>query len=521
MTYHQEQRSHSEPLVKGALLPHVNSYAVAVDTESNTIVVNSRAPNGQVRLTLEINTDPTCEAQRDLLYNELSRIVAKEANPLLVFQEQYWDREYIDQVKIRIPELGSIPFKFDSKIPVLPSALSYVPLPSEIKDDTSSLKLAAGFMTALDRQNLDLNKTLTVFECDIGNLGATNEVLGPAFADTLFKKMKDIAEEAGIELFRQGGDEFSGLILGDSTASNHAKLKIFRDRYIQERDELLSTISEDDREKLHLACVMKQQLKKRKHLTEPLDMYLASTSLKVSTLIDWREKNINAKGASLDRAVALTQILGKTDHRLYEMKDSNKRVVHQEVDELTKPRRADIEAVRVIRNADKKAAELKSLIKVPQSIFERIALYLELVQVSATDPSLGHSILRANLLDAPVSHRGAIRDVIKQFMPDATVYKLDVGSFGKINDAVGAQRADLFLRNALQVALHDTPCILTRVGGGAFLLTLPEGTLDKNQQTSLLKAIQTSIDDDIVSALRGFERRKEVTSTVTLEDFSH
>jgi GGDEF domain-containing protein len=483
--------------------------------------VSSRAPDGRARVTLEIQTDPTSQEQLEELFNDLVRIVEIDANPLLVFQQQYWDRNYIDQVRVRIPELDSIPLKFDSNILIMPSALSHVPSPSALEDETSSLKLGAGFVTVLDSKHLDLNKTMTVFECDIGNLGATNEVLGPQFADALFAKMKNIAEESGVELFRQGGDEFSGLIIGDSTAANQAKLKTFRDRYLKERDNLLSEVLEVDREKLHLACVMKQQLKKRTHLTEPLDMYLASTSLKVSTLIAWREKHTNKKGVAPDRAVALTQILGKTDDRLYKMKDSSARVDHQEVATLTPPRRADIESVRVIRKADKKAAELKQLIRNSSlSIFERIALYLDLVQVSATDTSLGYSVLRANRLDAPISHRGTIRDVIKQFMPHATVYKLDVGSFGKINDAVGAQRADSFLRNALQVALADTPCILTRVGGGAFLLTLPEGTLDKNQQNSLLKAIQTSIDDDIAVALRGFEGRQHVTSIVTLEDLA-
>lgn len=457
----------------------------SVHAEDNVVTI-AKFDSGEESLAVEFSTESKSMAL--FLKNALSG----QDNPMLMAQEQFWDHPSVTGVKIILPGVGEIQYTFDGKAPILPEAPGLVPIPSKLVSEVTGLPLAAGFVRSLDGVDLDPESVLTVFEIDVGNLGLTNDKHGPAFTDNgLLSKLKALASQiSGMDICQPGGDEFSGYKIGNSAAENQRKIELFRELYLEKRDELLSHLTPEQRKELEIGAEEKRIKKNRKHATAALDMYLATASIEVNKILPLLEV--------VDRGVILVQMLGKVDDRIYGMKDSTSRINHQVLEEISHPRSADVEAVEHVRSIDSRAKDKIDYLKnEKQSFFERVAAYVELVRICAEDAALDHGILRGNRLDTPVSLRGTIRDTIKQFMPEATLYEIDFKKFGQINDLAKSRRADAMLLRALKNVHLDKSFLLERVSGGQFLLILPAGNLDDRECQSVRESIARIFDMDV------------------------
>ena len=379
-------------------------------------------------------------------------------------------------IKTKYGELNYQAALKDQRIP-LRSADLY--LPSEMRDPLTGLPMLAGFLRSFTPAELRSSAgVLTVAEFDIGNLGAVNEVCGTDLPNELFKKMKSIATSVhtDLKIARTGGDEFALTIIGASAEANEAVLQAFRKEYLKERDALFAELSEDKQSELTAVCEKKRIAKGRQHTTEPLDGYLSSITidcLTASIYVDSYELNEIGVG------VVLSQLLGRADSGLYGLKGSLDREFFKELMILSPPRLAETEQVTSIFETDRRSAAVLSTIDSGSlSNLEKITAALECILTAAEDTvvqpndsntnSQGVQIFRGNRLDSQHETGITAADLLAKVAPTGGVYALNFEKFGKINDWLGASRADLLLHKTLKYLQYEL--LGTRLSGSSYVV---------------------------------------------------
>lgn len=394
--------------------------------------------------------------------NNLAKVIfdklIKANDPFISFQESIWETTPNVTASIAT-KYGTVDFSFDKLGFQLPPSPNHIPVPSNSRDPGTGLKLRSGLI----RDEIE-GAVITVGQLDVANLGATNDVCGEAFANSLFLKLGEIAEKHGIKLYRYGGDEFAFTVGGDSEFINILKVKNFIEEVKDTKAQMIASLDEDTLDKLDTACEAKRIKKGRQYKAEALDLYVGVASIK-----DLPDQ---------DLGLTIQQLVGQAEKQVYNLKQSQERFSSVFVEELDTPRQSDILFVENVREIDNAANEIKLKLSNPNlSIPERYYLFQELIVTCSEDVSVNNGIVRAEKFE-PYSI------YVTQGMTNPSYIVLDIPA-GPLNDTIGPDRADEFFSRLLGTTFVEGSCLTIRTSGGGFKFVIPKNNLSEQDLENL------------------------------------
>lgn len=437
--------------------------ALQVYSLDTTIMVSR--PKEDVVLTINCRNQNESES--------LATKLKSARNPFISFQETVWESSPGTTATITT-KYGTVNFSFDNPGFKLPASQNHIPLPSDLRDPGTGLKLRGGLI----RDTVE-GAIISVGQLDVANLGATNDVCGEAFANSLFLQFGEIAEKHGINLYRYGGDEFAFTVGSDSELINILKIKNFISEVKQVRDQMIESLPQEIKDKLDKACEAKRIKKNRPFKAEALDLYVGVVSI--------------SNKPDQDFGITIQQLIGIAEDRVYTLKQSEERFSSKFFDKLHEPRQADIVFVENVRKIDNAAKEIKELLSKPGlSIPERYYLFQELIVVCSEDVSVNNRIVRAEKFE-PYSI------YITQGMENPSYVVLDIPA-GVLNDTIGPERADEYFSSLLGSLFVEGSCLTIRTSGGGFSFVFPKNSLSEADLNDLRSEVLRR-NDSMLSAI--------------------